>query len=90
MDANRIREIKSTLSVKATNELRNIYVRNDPNEYTEEAYAAIREILKERGEAIPAQSQRVIESVVERFFTADPHRRQRVFSQNFLQGYAVR
>ena len=51
-----IKEIKRSLSTRDTEELLNIWKQNDRTEWVNEAFAAIREILIERGEALPPQN----------------------------------
>ncbi len=45
--------LKDRMNEKKTEELKEIYVLNDYNQWTEEAFRAIEEILKERDEEIP-------------------------------------
>lgn len=47
--------IRSHMEQKTTEELREIWERNDRDQYTWGAFEAIKEILQERGESIPPQ-----------------------------------
>lgn len=58
MDQKMVEKIHKSMEVKSTEELQEIRKKNDRNEYTEEAFEAIRQILEERdGNPIPHQNQ---------------------------------
>lgn len=50
-------QIKSRMEQLSSEELLQIWTKNDRDEYAEHTFDIIREILEERGEAVPVQSQ---------------------------------
>lgn len=55
-----IEQITENLRKKETEELVEIWKENDRNQYSDEAFEAIRQILAERGQTIPPQKQFII------------------------------
>ncbi len=58
MDAILVEQMRDYLSSKSTEELVKMWVENDRTKHVEETFEAIRQILEERGERIPAQMPR--------------------------------
>ncbi len=55
MDKRLFVDVKRNLSAKETSELLEMWVEHDTDEYSQEAFAAARELLQERGEEVPVQ-----------------------------------
>lgn len=58
MNEQRRRQIRSSLSLKETGELVEIWTKHDLNEWTEAAFDAIREILQDRQVELPSQEEK--------------------------------
>lgn len=60
MNGRLVESIVANMRSKDTQELLNLYVENDREQYSEEAFEAIRRLLNERGQALPAQNEAVL------------------------------
>lgn len=61
MDMRRVEELKKTLQSRSTPELLRIWKSNDREMYIEEAFEAVKLILKERGTVLPGHSADIAE-----------------------------
>jgi hypothetical protein len=59
VDERLVHQIRENMELMGTEELLKIWETNDKEEYSEEAFEAIRELLKGRGEPLPQQKQPV-------------------------------
>lgn len=57
MNAKLVENIARNMRPKDTPELLSIYTENDGEQYSQEAFEAIRQLLRERGQSIPAQKE---------------------------------
>lgn len=57
MDERKIEQVMKRLEEKSTEELRDIWKKNDREEWSEEAFAAMKKILASRGGELPAQDE---------------------------------
>lgn len=62
LSSERIQEIRRTLDTRDTEELLEIWQKNDRAEWTLEAFAAIREILMARNVNLPVQNEYIVET----------------------------
>lgn len=60
-ESNMITKLYENMRQKTTEELLQIWVENDRTEWSDEAYAAIRQVLTERNVSLPAQTVTVVE-----------------------------
>lgn len=60
MNQKLVKDIARNMQMKSTEELMSLYVENDRGQYSEEAFEAMRQILAERQQPIPAQKERVL------------------------------
>ncbi|MFB3918964.1 MAG: hypothetical protein ACE14U_02725 [Candidatus Velamenicoccus archaeovorus] len=57
MNGKLVENIANNMRPKDTRELLDLYVENDREQYSEEAFEAIRQLLRERGQSVPAQKE---------------------------------
>lgn len=86
MDNERVKEIKSNLDSKETNDLLEIWKKNDRTTYADEAFEAIKQILAERNVSLPPQSAHIPpEDRPEHFqWNTDQIKRKRIIYLSFF------
>jgi len=60
MNGKLVENIAQNMRPKDTRELLDLYVENDREQYSEEAFEAIRRLLLERGQSVPTQKETVL------------------------------
>jgi len=82
MDEKAVDNIRISIALKSTEELKKIYQKNDRSEYTDEAFEAISRILLERNESIP--TQKVIELSTIAGMTSKEHVVKQITKTNII------
>lgn len=85
MNKSLIASIKSHMEEKETEELKNIWIENDRERYSDEAYEAIKELLIERGVDPPEQKDHALEEIKNYQFEVKRHKIRKFYIlSNFI------